>query len=146
MRNPKPLLTVCLLVLTAATTAAQDKPSKNPPGFPGPTDAGYVLPNGWRLTPAGQQVILTDLPLNIRTTPDGKYALVATSGYNAHQLTAIDLATREKVSAETAPQSWFGLAADEKTTRLWWSGGGDAMIRSFAFSGGKLEPRETLPL
>jgi YVTN family beta-propeller protein len=141
----RPLLTACLL-FTAATLSAQDKPTKNPPGYPGPTDAGYVLPNGWRLTPAGQQIILTDLPLNIRITPDGKYALVATNGYNAHELTAIDLATREKVSVETAPQSWFGLATDEKMSRLWWSGGGAAVIHTFAFNGGKLEPRETLPL
>jgi len=146
MRHFKPLLTAYLLVFVATFLPAQDKPTKNPPGYPGPTDVGYVLPNGWRLTPAGQQIILTDLPLNIRTTPNGKYALVATSGYNAHELTVIDLATQQKVSAETVPQSWFGLAADEKTTRLWWSGGGEATIRSFAFSGGKLEPRDTLPL
>src|SRR4029079_18240358 len=63
-----------------------------------------------------------------------------------HELTAIDLATQQKVSVETAPQSWFGLAADEKTSRLWWSGGGDAVIRSFTFAGGKLEPRETFPI
>src|SRR2546421_16572 len=35
---------------------------------------GYLLPNGWRVTPAGQRVLLTDLPLNIRCTPDGKHA------------------------------------------------------------------------
>src|SRR5438046_8855233 len=100
MLHSRPLLTAFSLIFAATVLSAQEKPAKNPPGYPGPTDAGYVLPNGWRLTPAGQQIILTDLPLNIRTTPDGKYALVACNGYNAHQLTAIDLATREKVSAE----------------------------------------------
>src|SRR5437763_16132564 len=118
MRHFIPLLTAGLLLFAATLVSAQDKPTKNPPGFPGPSDAGYVLPNGWRLTPAGQQVILTDLPLNIRTTPDGKYALVACNGYNAHELTAIELATQKKVSVETAPQSWFGLAADAATSRL----------------------------
>ena len=107
------LLAACYLLLPAAAVRGQDKPGKNPPGFPGPTDAGFLLPNGWRLTPAGQQVCSTDLPLNIRTTPDGKYALVATNGYNAHELTAIDLATQKKSAVENAPQSWFGLAADE---------------------------------
>src|SRR5262245_46882114 len=145
MRHTQHLLTCCLL-LSSLVAAAQDKPTKNAPGFPGPTDTGFVLPNGWKLTPAGQQVILTDLPLNIRATPDGKYALVATSGYNAHELTAIDLATLDKASVESARQSWFGLAADETTSRLWWSGGGDAVIRSFAFADGKLEPRDTFPI
>src|SRR5207249_11108410 len=69
-----------------------------------------------------------------RSTPDGKYAVVACNGYNAHELTAIELATQKITSVETAPQSWFGLAADEATSRLWWSGGGDAVIRSFARS------------
>ncbi len=141
------VLVVGLMTLALAMPiAAQEKPTKNPPGFPGPTDAGFVLPNGWRLTPAGQQVILTDLPLNIRTSPDGKYAMVATNGYNAHELTAIELATLKKVSVETAPQSWFGLATDETTSRLWWSGGGEALVRSFVFSNGKLEARESYPV
>jgi streptogramin lyase len=144
MRLFKHLLTVCLILL-AGVTAAQEKPTKNPPGYPGPTDDGFVLPNGWRLTPAGKQVILTDLALNIRTTPDGKYALVATNGYNAHELTAIDLARLNKVSTQTAPQSWFGLAADSAISKLWWSGGGDAVLRSFSFKEGQLEPGKTYP-
>jgi DNA-binding beta-propeller fold protein YncE len=146
MRHLRPLLTVSLLLVSSTLVLGQDKPTKNPPGYPGPTDAGYMLPNGWRLSPAGKQVILTDLPLNIRTTPDGKYALVATNGYNAHELTAIELATLNKSSVESARQSWFGLAADETTSRLWWSGGGDAVVRSFAFTDGKLEPRDTFPI
>jgi YVTN family beta-propeller protein len=145
MRNFNSLLNTGLLLFTATLVAAQDKPTKNAPGFPGPTDAGFVLPNGWRVTPAGQQVILADLPLNIRTTPDGKYALAATNGYNAHELTAIELATGKKASVESVPQSWFGMAADEATGRLWWSGGGDAVVRSFAFKDGKLEPRDSYP-
>src|SRR5438067_1543994 len=49
---------VCALSLPVA---AQDSIPRNPPGFVGPTDAGYLLPNGWRVTPAGRQVLLTDL-------------------------------------------------------------------------------------
>src|SRR5262249_40651817 len=102
--------------------AAQEKPTKSAPGFPRPTDQGFILPNGWKLTPVGQQVLLTDLPLNIRTTHDNKYALVATNGYNAHELTAIELATGKKTSVESVRQSWFGLAVDKEADRLWWSG------------------------
>jgi hypothetical protein len=45
--------------------------------FAGPAENGFLLPNGWRLTPAGRQVVLTDLPLNIVTSPDSRYAFVA---------------------------------------------------------------------
>jgi sugar lactone lactonase YvrE len=143
-RLPLPQIIASILVLATASSA-QDKPAANPPRVPGQTDAGFVLPNGWRLTPAGQQVLLTDLPLNIRTSPDGKYALVATNGYNAHELTAIELATLKKASVQSVRQSWFGLAADATSSRLWWSGGGDAVIRSFEFKDGNLEPRDTYP-
>src|SRR5437899_3318766 len=83
---------------------AQDKPSQ-----PGPTDKGFLLPNGWTISPAGQHVTLTDLPLNIHPFADGKHALVASSGYNRHELSLIDLTTRKIVSQGTVRQSWFGL-------------------------------------
>ena len=44
-----------------------------------------------------------------------------------HELTAIELSTGKKVSVESVPQSWFGLAADKNVSRLWWSGG-DALL------------------
>ena len=57
-----------------------------------PTGRGFLLPNGWTISPAGDQVGLTDLPLNILPLADGRHALVGTAGYNAHQLSLVDLA------------------------------------------------------
>src|SRR5262249_49491061 len=111
----------------------------------GPSEKGFVLPNGWRLTPAGEQVPLTDLPLNILTTPDGKYALVATSGYNAHELTVIDLATRKKAAMQSTKNTWFGLAADAKSGRFWWSGGGGDSLHTFTWADGKPVPGADYP-
>ena len=34
----------------------------NNPVFPGPTKDGFLLPNGWTVTPVGKQVLITDLP------------------------------------------------------------------------------------
>src|SRR5205085_1266395 len=55
------------------------------------------------------------------------------------------LATQKKVSAESVKQSWFGLTANEKNSRLWWAGGGDGIVRSYEFAQGRLEPRDTYP-
>lgn len=115
------------------------------PQFPGPTGQGVLLPNGWRLTPAGEQVPLTDLPLNILVTPDGKYALVATSGYNAHELTVVELSSRKKVASATTKESWFGLAQDPRSGRLWWSGGGGAEVLAYTRTEGQLAATGTLP-
>lgn len=98
-----------------------------------------VLPNGWRLTPAGRHVLLTDLPLNIAVSPDGRYAFVATSGYNAHELTAVDLTKGSKAAVEKVAESWFGLAVDPKAAQFWWSGGGEGTVHRFTWGEGKFQ-------
>ncbi|MSR58716.1 MAG: hypothetical protein EXS05_13865 [Planctomycetaceae bacterium] len=122
-----------------STTVAPDAQAKGAP-------SGVLLPNGWRLTPAGEQIVLTDLPLNITTTPDSRFAIVATSGYNAHELTVIELETSKKVAVETVPQSWFGLAADADRGRLWWSAGGEGVLHGFTWADGRLSRGEPLGL
>ena len=104
-----------------------------------PDEQVTVLPNGWKLTPAGRQVILADLPLNIITDPAGKYAFIGTNGYNTHDLTVVELATGEKVANETVRQSWFGMAADFRGGHLWWSGGGNGKLHRFQWSDGKFQ-------
>ncbi|MBI1899529.1 MAG: beta-propeller fold lactonase family protein [Planctomycetia bacterium] len=144
-----PALRRCCLSLFALLLVcgawADDKGDQPAPQTPGPSDSGFVLPNGWRLTPAGEHVPLSDLPLSIRTSPDGNFAFVATSGYNAHELTVVELAAQQKVAAETVPQSWFGLAADAAGGRLWWSGGGGGVLHVFTWKEGKLAAGLPIP-
>ena len=97
----------------------------------GQTEKGYLLPNGWTLTPAGDQVDLPDLPLNIVPLSDGRHALAATSGYNDHDLSLIDLDARSVVAKANVHQSWFGLAVDEKAGKVWWSGGGSDLVHAY---------------
>jgi YVTN family beta-propeller protein len=120
-------------VLAASTLVAAEKPE-----FPGQKEDGFLLPNGWKVTPAGEQVILKDLPLNILPLADGKHALVATSGFNAHELTLVDLETKKITQTETVRQSWFGLAATPEQHKVWWSGGGGGVLHVFDLADGKL--------
>ena len=122
---------------------AQDKPREaaetaDRPRYAGPTDKGFLLPNGWTISPAGDQLEVTDLPLNIVPLADGKHALVATSGFNSHDLSLVNLAAKTVVDKETVRQSWFGLAADEKGGRVWWSGGGGDRTHEFSLKGATL--------
>jgi YVTN family beta-propeller protein len=119
----------------ALTSAADDKPK---PETPGPNDKGFLLPNGWTLTPAGKHVVLTDLPLNIIPLADNKHALVATSGYNKHELSLVDLTKQEIVDKQTVRESWFGLVLSPKQDRVWWAGGGANMLHTFDLKDGKL--------
>ncbi len=101
------------------------------PRYAGPTDQGFLLPNGWTLKPAGRSVALADLPLNIMALPDNRHALAATSGYNAHELSIIDLQEGKIVDRQAVSQSWFGLAANAAGDRIWWSGGGANVLHAF---------------
>jgi YVTN family beta-propeller protein len=100
----------------------------------------YLLPNGWTLTPAGMQVELPDMPLNILPLADRAQALVATSGFTTHKLALVDLPSGRVEAEEAVQQSWFGLTADPKTERVWWSGGGANRLHTFALKGRRLGP------
>ncbi|HEV3120625.1 MAG TPA: alkaline phosphatase family protein [Isosphaeraceae bacterium] len=128
---------VVLIVLALAADSAR---AQDPSRFAGPTAGGFLLPNGWMISPAGAQVTLADMPLNILPLAGGRHALVATSGYNSHNLALVDLAERKVVDAETVRESWFGLALDPKEGTLWWSGGGSKAIHKFRLAGQSLEP------
>ena len=106
---------------------------------------GFGLPNGWMLTPAGKcYVVLTDLPLNILPLRDSKHALVATSGYNKHELALIDLATQQIVDKQTVGESWFGLTLSPDQDRIWLAGGGANVLHTFALADGKLKATERI--
>ncbi|AMV37291.1 bifunctional YncE family protein/alkaline phosphatase family protein [Planctomyces sp. SH-PL62] len=117
--------------------AAQDKVTA--PRTAGPVEGGYLLPNGWTITPAGEQVVLPDLPLNILPLADGKRVLVSNSGYNDHDLSLIDLEKKKVVARQNVRQSWFGLAHDPATDRLWWAGGGSGLLHTFNLKASELE-------
>lgn len=110
---------------------AQDKPTTEP-RYSDPSEKGFLLPNGWTLSPVGEQVEITDLPLNIIPLADNRHALVATSGFNPHKLSLIDLVDNTIVASAGVRQSWFGLALDESAGKVWWAGGGSDVIHTFA--------------
>lgn len=102
-----------------------------PPTVPGPTASGYLLPNGWHLTPAGRQVETNDLLLNIVPLSDNKHALASTNGFNWHKLMLIHLESGEVVAEDSAYQSYFGLEVNSDQSKVWWSGGGAGYVHTF---------------
>jgi YVTN family beta-propeller protein len=129
---------VAALAVATAAALAGNLPAQDKPRYAGPTEKGYLLPNGWTVSPAGDQVLTTDMVLDIKLTPDGKYALVASSGFNDHDLIVVDLASRQIVDKETVRQSWFGLALEPEAGKVWWSGGGGDRIHAFDLKGHEL--------
>ncbi len=130
----RPLRWLCLLmVFTFAATVMFTPSSKaqEPPRYVGASTKGFVLPNGWTLSPAGEHIALTDLPLNIMPLADNQTALVSTSGYNSHELALVDLNEKSVSDRQKVRQSWFGLTATPRVDRIWWAGGGSRLIHAF---------------
>jgi YVTN family beta-propeller protein len=135
---------LALAATFACSTLALGDDKTPPPAssrFAGPTRDGFLLPNGWHLTPVGKHVLTTDLPLNVLPLRDGKHALIASSGFNNHDLALVDLQGEPKVlTRTTVPQSWFGLALSRDEKKVWWAGGGDGRVHVFDLAEGKLTP------
>src|SRR5262245_61433485 len=106
-------LTAIVFIVTLTLAAEDAKRPAEAPKHAGPTTEGFLLPNGWRLTPVGKHVVTTDLPLNIIALKDSKHALIASSGFNNHDLALVNFASEPAiVSKATIKQSWFGLAVN----------------------------------
>ena len=57
---------------------------------PGKLDDGsYLLPNGWSISPAGEQVALGGMPLKVAPFPDDRHVLVTSNGFTEHFLKPI---------------------------------------------------------
>jgi YVTN family beta-propeller protein len=119
------------LLLACGSSGTAVVQGQQAPQYAGTTERGFVLPNGWVLSPSGEQIRLADLPLNIIPLDDNRHVLAATSGYNAHELTLIDLASKTIVDRQSVQQSWFGLAASPDGRQIWWSGGGGDVLHTF---------------
>ena len=134
-----------IALLIASLTSLAALRAQEAPRFAGTTKTGFLLPNGWVVSPVGDQVPVADLPLNILPLPDSRHVLVATSGYNAHELSLIDLEKKAVVDRQAVRESWFGLAASPRFDRIWWSGGGGNNVHEFELDGPRLSRKKTEP-
>ncbi|MGI8493569.1 MAG: bifunctional YncE family protein/alkaline phosphatase family protein [Acidimicrobiales bacterium] len=81
------------------------------PGLPGPLAGNQRLPNGWRLHPAGTQILTQRGPTGLTSSPNGKTIYAATSGIFEEAVESVDATTL--TAAPTLVGSAFqGVAAD----------------------------------
>jgi YVTN family beta-propeller protein len=161
MRHVRPLLPVCILAAVGlATMALGAGPGPQPrvigeaaKALPGPTPGGgFDLPNGWRITPAGQRIAdLNDLVLKMVPSPDGRVIVAGHSGYLPHGLSVIDAKTHRVIQEVPLKTTWLGLAWSPDGHTLYVSGGNangekkiaasTAPIYALAYRDGRLDPK-----
>ncbi|HEX5323328.1 MAG TPA: bifunctional YncE family protein/alkaline phosphatase family protein [Capsulimonadaceae bacterium] len=121
---------VVALAALAALSLAKTIPSHivRLPDVEAANGSGTYLPNGWRVTPAGNPISLSgDMPLTIMpvTAHGHEYLAVNTAGYHDHCLDAIDVASGKVVQSVNLGSDWLGLCQDPTTSDIYVSSGGD---------------------
>ncbi len=134
-----------LLVATSAGSVAQRGAA--PPEGPGVQGGGVtLLPNGWKIAPAGSHIFIGDLPLNMVQSPDAGYLIVTNNGYSKPALTVVDLQRRYVRSRLPVDNAWLGLAWHPDGKRLFSSGANQNAILELIYTPGKLTLASTIPV
>ena len=141
MKSAALSLALCLaLTADPRFVPAQQSKKATPPRparkLPGPTLKGTLLPNGWTLTPEGAQVPVSDLPLNLALSKDGRYILATTNGNGDQTIKVIDTRLQRSLQNITVKKSWLGLAFAPDGKRFFVSGGDDNEVLIFDFAAG----------
>jgi YVTN family beta-propeller protein len=131
-------LLFALLVSPAYLIYTQNKPAPN--RKPGKIARGTLLPNGWTLTPEGRQIPVSDLPMNMVLSKDGRYLLTTTNGNGDQTIAVIDLQTAETIQTIEVRKSWLGLAFAPDGRKFYASAGDDNEVLVYDFADGKAAP------
>ena len=153
MKGPTAFQTTVLALSTLAVaitgtvmlTKAQMAPLQ--PFMPGAvTDGTMMLPNGWRLAPAGRHVAVGNLPLNVVQSPDSRYLVVTNNGLAKPSLTIIDVASWTVKNTTAVDHAWFGLAWHPDGTKLYSAGATQNSVLEYVYGDGLLTRMRTFAL
>ncbi len=130
------------LALVLASCARHEKTQ-----WPGKlADGSVLLPNRYKLTPAGQQIPVGDLPLNMALSPDGKILAVTNNGLSKQFVSIIDTKTKKQVQTLPVRASFFGLCFADNGQKLFLSGGGLNRIYIFSKENGQFVRSDSIKL
>lgn len=105
-----------------------------------------LLPNGWKLSPAGKSFALGDLPLNLAVSHNKQYIAVTNNGQSTQQIQLVDVKAEKVVDSILIKKSWYGLAFTKDDKFLYASGGHDNRIMKYAIENGKFKPADSIQL
>ena len=136
-----------LAVVATAILGGAQSPAATATAVPGTlADGTTLLPNGWRLAPAGKHLTLSTLPLNIALSPDGRHAVVTNNGLMKPSLTVVDVANWTIKSTFTVDHAWYGLAWSPDGTKVYSGGAAQNNVQEFTFASGVLARARTFAL
>jgi len=141
-------VTSAVALLTAAlSVVATSGDGIRPAVWPGVLGSGVtLLPNGWKIAPAGRHMQIGDLPLAMVESPDGRELFVTDNGYAKPTVAVVDLRHEYVRQTVALDHAWLGLAWHPDGQRLYVSGAGNTTVHEMRFVGGNLTLRGDLVL
>ncbi len=144
LRRPSAVLLLLLLLLVAAALPAAQRPKTARPGLESP--GVTLLPNGWKIAPAGRHITVGDLPMAMAESPDGRLLVISNDGYSKPTLTLVDLKTLDVRQKAEVENTWLGVVWHPDGKRLYVSGGGADTVEEFQLKEKGLEPGTSIKL
>src|ERR1700744_1916376 len=140
--------TLLVASLILGCCCAQAQTSAIVPGKIGQTDQ-VLLPNGWKLSPAGRALALgamSDLPLNLQISKSGRLMAITNNGQSTQSVQLIDPKTEKILDEKEVKRSWYGIAFSPDEKHLYASGGYDNYVLDFPIRDNKLGTPDTIRL
>ena len=131
---------VSVIASCIALNAAAQLPGKQLVG------SQVLLPNGWKLSPAGHSLPLGDLPLNIQLSASGKLMAVTNNGQSTQSIQLIDPVKELQLDEKVVGKAWYGLAFSQDEKTLYASGGNDNWIMAFKIRNNRIKAADTIKL
>jgi YVTN family beta-propeller protein len=110
--------------------------------LPGEKDGRELLPNGWRLSPAGVSIDVDDFPLNAAVSPDQKFLAVTHAGVSKPVLLLVNLKSRKVAQSIHLKDSWLGITF--LGNELFVSGGNRNCVYTFDLVKGQLVNEDSI--
>jgi DNA-binding beta-propeller fold protein YncE len=103
-----------------------------------------LLFNGLGLSPAGQHVRISDMPLKMLVAPDRKAVVAVCAGYNEAGVNLVSLDERRERQFISLPEAFNGLVFSEDGKRFYVTGGDSGAIYVFRYAKGKADLEKTV--
>ena len=135
-------MVVCVAAL--APLVADEEPRILWPGYEG--KGITLLPNGWRIAPAGRHVVVGGLPMNLVPSPDGRLIAISSSGWSKPAISIFDTHTQQIVGRADVDHTWLGLIWHPDGKRIFASGASENVIYEYTYQNGKLTASGSIPI
>ncbi|HEX6462871.1 MAG TPA: bifunctional YncE family protein/alkaline phosphatase family protein, partial [Vicinamibacterales bacterium] len=146
MRTRGLLAAFAVIVCAALTPLVADEGAK-PAVWPGYQGKGVtLLPNGWRIAPAGRHVGVSGLPMNVVASPDGRLLAISSSGWTKPSINIFDTHTLQVVTHADVDHTWLGLIWHPDGKRIFASGASENVIYEFTYQNHKLTASGSIPI